>query len=53
LKGGLRLPGMIKNERGENISVDRVRVGMELTIDFGASESDKWPTWPRFFFKPL
>jgi uncharacterized OB-fold protein len=53
LKGGLRLPGMIKNERGENISVDRVRVGMELKIDFDNSESDKWPRWSRYFFRPL
>jgi uncharacterized OB-fold protein len=53
LKSGLRLPGMIKNERGENISVDQVKVGMELKIDFEASKSKEWPTWPRLFFRPL
>lgn len=38
LKGGLRLPGMIKNRKDENISVDQVKVGMELRIDFDVSE---------------
>jgi uncharacterized OB-fold protein len=52
LKSGLRLPGMIRDEHSENIPVDRVKVGMDLKIDFEAATSSQWPAWPRYFFKP-
>lgn len=52
LKSGLRLPGMIKDEHCENIPVDRVKVGMNLKIDFDTATSPQWPVWPRYFFRP-
>ena len=52
LKSGLRLPGMIKDEHGEKISVDRVNVGMDLKIDFDTATSSQWPAWTRYFFRP-
>jgi uncharacterized OB-fold protein len=52
LNSGLRLPGMIKNEHGENISRDRVKIGMDLRIDFETTTSTQWPSWPRYFFRP-
>jgi uncharacterized OB-fold protein len=52
LKNGLRIPGMVKNENGENISVDRVKVGMDLKIGFDPEAPTEWPSWPRYFFRP-
>ncbi len=48
----LRLPAMIKDENGENISVERIKVGMDLRIDFDTAASPQWPNWPRYFFRP-
>ena len=53
LNSGLRLPGMIRNEYAENIAEDRVKVGMDLKIDFDTTTTTEWPSWPRYFFRPL
>ena len=47
LKDGLRLPGMIKG-----IEHEKIKVGMELEVDFDTNISADWPQWPRYFFKP-
>ena len=48
LKSGLRLPGMIRG-----VDQEKIRVGMDLKIDFDTSISSQWPAWPRYFFRPL
>ncbi len=46
--GGLRIPGMIQ------VSQEQLEIGMELALDFGAcSQSQTWPAWQRYCFKPL
>jgi len=47
LKNGLRLLGMICG-----VDPEKIRVGMNLKIDFEPSTSTQWPAWPRYFFKP-
>ncbi len=48
LENGLNLPGMISG-----VAEDKLKVGMELTIDFKAcSAGQEWPQWPRYCFKP-
>jgi uncharacterized OB-fold protein len=48
LEKGLRIPGMIQGLRQEEL-----RIGMELTMDFGAcNTAQQWPQWPRYCFKP-
>lgn len=46
LDEGVRLPGMIKNVRFENL-----RIGMELQTDFETTIPKEWPQWPRYFFR--
>ena len=53
LKSGPRLPGMLRNEHGDPIPKERVRVGMDLEIDFETTLLTQWPSWPRYFFRPL
>ncbi len=49
LENGAHLPGIIKG-----ITVDQIKVGMNLTIDFqDASATIAWPQWPRYYFKPM
>jgi uncharacterized OB-fold protein len=49
LKGGSRLPGMIRG-----VPLEEIKVGMELAVDFGKCEATQsWPQWPRYYFKPL
>ena len=48
LEKGLRLPGMIRDVKSEDI-----KIGMSLKTDFETSESSQWPAWSRYFFKPL
>ncbi len=49
LENGLKLPGMISD-----VSENKLKVGMELTIDFRAcSAGQSWPQWPRYCFKPI
>jgi uncharacterized OB-fold protein len=48
LEGGLRLPGMIRDVKPEEI-----RIGMSLSLDFGTCQmTQPWPRWPRYYFKP-
>ena len=47
LQDRLRLPGMIKG-----IEHEKIKVGMELEVDFDTNTSTVWPQWPRYFFKP-
>jgi uncharacterized OB-fold protein len=49
LENGAKIPGMITA-----IPHDQLRIGMDLTIDFGTcSTAQTWPQWPRYCFKPL
>ncbi|MEM3627247.1 MAG: Zn-ribbon domain-containing OB-fold protein [Candidatus Bathyarchaeia archaeon] len=49
LEGGLKIPGMIRG-----IAPEKIKVGMQLTIDFGTCVATQpWPQWPRYHFKPL
>jgi uncharacterized OB-fold protein len=49
LENGLRLPGMI-----QSVPLEQIRVGMDLTIDFGTCAATQiWPQWPRYYFKPV
>ena len=48
LRKGLRLPGMIRGVKAEEI-----KIGMNLKIDFEASTSSDWPVWSRYFFRPV
>jgi len=47
LKNGLRLLGMIRG-----VGLEKIKVGMELKVDFDTSTSSQWPAWPRYFFRP-
>jgi uncharacterized OB-fold protein len=46
LKDGLKLPGMIRG-----IEPEKIKVGMELEVDFDATLPSQWPMWPRYFFR--
>ena len=46
LAEGVRLPGMVKNVKLENL-----KIGMELKAEFETSTSNEWPQWPRYFFR--
>jgi len=48
LENGAKIPGMITA-----VPHDKLRIGMDLTIDFGTcSTTQQWPQWPRYCFKP-
>jgi uncharacterized protein len=48
LEDGLKIPGMIQSTTQEHL-----KIGMELTLDFGTcSGPQQWPNWPRYCFKP-
>ncbi len=47
-ENGLKIPGMI-----QGIKQEQLKIGMELTLDFGAcNTSQQWPQWTRYCFKP-
>jgi uncharacterized OB-fold protein len=48
LESGLRLPGMI-----HGLDFNKIKVGMNLKIDYDTSVSSEWPAWCRYFFKPM
>jgi uncharacterized OB-fold protein len=49
LENGAKLPGMITG-----VPHDQLRIGMALTVDFTTcSNTQPWPQWPRYCFKPL
>ena len=46
-ENGLRIPGMI-----QGVTQQELRIGMELTLDFGTcSNSQQWPQWQRYCFR--
>ncbi|MEM3506277.1 MAG: Zn-ribbon domain-containing OB-fold protein [Candidatus Bathyarchaeia archaeon] len=47
LNEGIKLLGIIKN-----IDVEKLKIGMDLEIDFEKNKSNEWPRWPRYYFKP-
>lgn len=48
LENGLKIPGMI-----QSLTQEQLKVGMDLTLDFGTcSTPQQWPQWPRYCFKP-
>ena len=47
LEDGPNLPGMIRG-----IEPEKIKVGMDLTVDFDKTVPSQWPMWPRYFFKP-
>jgi len=47
LEDGPNLPGMIRD-----IEPEKIKVGMDLTVDFDKTVPSQWPMWPRYFFKP-
>ena len=47
LEDGPHLPGMIRD-----VEPEKIRVGMDLTVDFDTSIPTQWPPWPRYFFRP-
>ena len=49
LENSLKLPGMITD-----IPHDQLQIGMDLNIDFTAcNNTQSWPQWSRYCFKPL
>ena len=48
LENGLRLPGIIKN-----IEHEKLKVGIDLAVDFDIEPSPTWPQWPRYYFRLL
>ena len=49
LENGAKLPGKIVN-----VPDDQLKIDMTLTIDFKTcSNTQTWPQWPRYCFKPL
>jgi len=47
LRKGLRLPGIIKG-----IDLEKLEIGMDLTVDFDTETSETWPNWPKYYFRP-
>ena len=47
LEDGPNLPGMIKD-----IEPEKIKVGMDVRVDFDKSVPSQWPMWPRYFFRP-
>lgn len=47
LQDGLNLPGMIRG-----IKPEKIKVGMDLVVDFDKTLPSQWPIWPRYFFWP-
>ncbi len=49
LENGLKIPGMIKNAK-----MEQIKVGMPLTVEFeGCAVTQQWPQWPKYHFKLL
>jgi uncharacterized protein len=46
LEGGLKIPGLIQ------ATTEQLKIGMELTLDFGSCiNPQQWPQWHRYCFK--
>jgi len=48
LEEGVKLPGMIKD-----VTPEKLRVSMELEIEFDSSLPSEWPMWPKYYFRPV
>ncbi len=48
LEGNIRLPGIIRD-----VDLDDLKVGMKVEVCFDRETSDKWPNWPRYYFRPV
>jgi hypothetical protein len=46
LDDGPNLIGMIRG-----IETSKIKVGMNLTVDFDKTLPSQWPLWPRYYFK--
>ncbi len=47
LENGLKIPGMIND-----VPQEELKIGMELTLDFGTCTTcQNWPQWQRYCFK--
>ena len=49
LDDGPQLLGMIRG-----VELDKLKIGINLTIDFekaSSTSTTQWPTWPRYYFK--
>ena len=47
-ENGLKIPGMI-----QIVKQEQIKIGMELTLDFGTCNTTQhWPQWQRYCFKP-
>ena len=47
LDDGPNLIGMIRG-----IEISKIKIGMNLTVDYDKNLPTQWPMWPRYFFKP-
>jgi uncharacterized OB-fold protein len=47
LDDGPNLIGMIRG-----IEINKIKIGMNLTVDFDKNLPCQWPMWSRYFFKP-
>lgn len=47
LDDGPNLIGMIRG-----LEINKIKIGMNLTVDFDKNLPCQWPMWPRYFFKP-
>jgi uncharacterized protein len=48
LENGVKIPGMI-----HGLKQEQLKIGMELTLDFGTCNiTQQWPQWQRYCFKP-
>ncbi|MCS7125095.1 MAG: Zn-ribbon domain-containing OB-fold protein [Candidatus Bathyarchaeota archaeon] len=48
LEHNVNLPGIIKDT-----PLDKIKVGMPLEVELEeAPQSQHWPQWPRYYFKP-
>jgi len=47
LEEGIHLLGIIRDVKPE-----KIKVGMDLIVDFDTDLPAQWPVWPRYFFKP-
>lgn len=48
LDQGPSIPGMIMF-----LNPAEVKIGQRFTVDFAAETPEEWPSWPRYFFRPL
>jgi uncharacterized protein len=47
LDGGLKIPGLL-----QNLPLEQLKIGMDLTLDFGScSTPQQWPQWNHYCFK--